>query len=820
MNEKIKVKKDSSLASLGQVQMMELPLLPLKNMAVLPKSILPVVVGREFSMKAVELALKQNRMVIITAQKSVSVERPTMADLYEQGIRAIVLQVMRAPNGALKVLVEGVCRASITSFNDSGEHITVGYKDLASLPQEHSAELEAVWRELRDLYLAYTKINESASTDIVQSVKTVTDIDYAADTIAVHINNLSLEERQSVVALVDLKERMMKLCALLIKEIEIQQTEQRIRSHIQTQIEKNQKEYYLTEQIKAIQKELGREDFSGELEQLRTQVKKVHMSKEASQRAEKELQRLEQMPPFSAEAVVSRHYLDWLISLPWDKTTTDAVSIADAIKILHKSHAGLIKPKERIIEFLAAKKFSKNLYRSPIICLVGPPGVGKTSLARSIAESLGRKFVRISLGGVRDEAEIRGHRRTYIGALPGKIIHAMRKAETNNPVILLDEVDKMARDYSGDPASALLEVLDPEQNKQFSDHFLDVGYDISQVMFIATANMLENIPYALADRLEIIHLSGYTDAEKIEIARKFLIPKTLKEHGLLLRQFTLSDDLLKLMIEEYTREAGVRQLERIIAKLVRKSIQKLLESKDVKAVVLTKELLIEWLGHATHKKTLLSDVSRRIGLATGLAWTELGGDVMEIEVTVLPGKGNVLLTGQLGDVMQESAQAALSYTRSRAKELGLPNSFHASKDIHIHIPEGATPKDGPSAGITIGTALISALTKIPTKGNLAMTGEITLQGRVLPIGGLKEKLIAAKQYGCNTVLLPHENKNDFIDVLKEIEIGTLAVKFVKTMDEVLSEVLEKNPLSIEKQKKKSETVKKRRKSQTEQQRTL
>jgi len=775
----------------------ELPLLPLKNMAILPKSILPIIVGRDSSISAVEASLKDNRMVFITAQKHADVERPEQKDLYQDGTRAVILQVMRMQNGSLKILAEGLSRATMTSFTDNGEYMSVGCKDAYSENREISPELEASWRELHELYLAYAELNDKAPKDIVDAVKTFTDIDYAADTIAVHITNMTLEERQAIVSANDLKARIITLCSILSKELDILRTKQRIHGHIQTQVEKNQREYYLTEQIKAIQKELGREDLSTEIESLRAQVSKVPLSKEARQRAEKELHRLEQMPPLSSEATVSRHYLDWILSLPWGKSSEDTISIAEAEKILSKNHSGLSKAKERIIEFLAAKKFSKQLKRSPIICLVGPPGVGKTSLAKSIADSVGREFVRISLGGVRDEAEIRGHRRTYIGALPGKILHAMKQAGKVNPVILLDEVDKISRDFAGDPASALLEVLDPEQNKYFVDHFLDIGYDLSQVMFIATANLADHIPYALLDRLELISLSGYTDNEKKMIACEFLIPKLLKEHSLLSRQCKISEEILHTIIEEYTKEAGVRQLERVLSKLVRKTIQRLMADSKVKSVHITKSDLIDWLGHPIHRKTLLStDPAMRIGIATGLAWTEVGGDVLEVETSVLPGKSNVLLTGQLGDVMQESAQAALSYIRSRAKELGLAPSFHSSKDIHVHIPEGATPKDGPSAGITMATALVSALTKISTRPHIAMTGEITLQGRVLPIGGLKEKLLAARQYACTTVLVPYENENDIKDIKKEIVIDDLNIVLVKTMDEVISHALTKDPFKI------------------------
>lgn len=777
-----------------------LPLLPLKNVVVLPKSIQPILVGRPISIKAVEFALKHNRSLFITAQKDPKIESPGQDDMFHHGVRANILQVMRMPNGALKILAEGICRSVIESFEQTDDFIGVIAHDIATINDKQTVELQAMWRQLQTLYLSYAKLNEKAPTELATMVKTPEDVDAITDTIAVHINNLTFDERQEILEQPDLHIRMIRICGLLKKEIEILQTEQRIRGRIQTQVEKSQKEYYLTEQMKAIQKELGREDQSDEIENTKARLKDLQLSKEVRDKVNKELKRLEQMPPLSSEAVVSRHYIDWISSLPWSKTSKDKIGIIQAERILNKNHAGLKKAKERIIEFLAAKKFSKTLERSPIICLVGPPGVGKTSLAKSISESMGREFVRISLGGIRDEAEIRGHRRTYIGALPGKIIQAMKKASTMNPVILLDEIDKMSRDIHGDPAAALLEVLDPEQNKTFVDHFLDVEYDLSKVMFIATANVLDNIPYPLYDRLEIVSLSGYTDPEKLAIAKKFLVEKNLKEYDLTKRQLRISDDILLMIIQDYTKEAGVRQLERMIAKLMRKAIQALLKDKTKKTVTLTKALVKEWLGYPIFRKTSLNKKEERIGLATGLAWTEVGGDVLEIETSVLPGKGTVTLTGQLGEVMQESAQAALSYIRSRVKELDIKPSFYSNKDIHLHIPEGATPKDGPSAGITICAALVSALTKNKTKPNFAMTGEITLQGRVLSVGGLKEKLLAAQQHDVTTVLVPKENHDDIQEILTEIIFDNLKIIYVSNMDEVLAHVMVKNPFEKAKEK--------------------
>ncbi|HVX01356.1 MAG TPA: endopeptidase La [Candidatus Babeliaceae bacterium] len=789
-----------------------LALLPLKNVVILPKSIIPIIVGRPSSIKAVEFALRTNKSIFITAQKKSDIENPTIEDVFTYGTRSTILhyEVMRTPKGALKILVEGLSRSRIMRSELSENFIGVYCEDLPTTSLESSIELEALWRQVQTLYINYAQLNAKVPSDLMANVKSPEDMDCIADTLSVHLN-LSFDERQMLLETVDLKDRLLKLASLLHKEIDISETEERIRGRIQTQVEKNQREYYLTEQLKAIQKELGREDHTGEITQLRAKIKTLGLSADALEKAEKELRRLEQMPALSSEAVVSRTYLDWLTSLPWVKISKDTISLDQAEKILNKNHAGLQKVKDRIIEFLAAKKFSSSLQRSPIICLVGPPGVGKTSLAHSIAKSLGREFVRISLGGIRDEAEIRGHRRTYIGALPGKIIQAMRKAKTLNPVILLDEIDKMSRDFHGDPAAALLEVLDPEQNRSFVDHFLEVEYDLSKVMFIATANHIDGIPYPLFDRMEIITLPGYTEAEKIAIVENFLIPKLLKEYGLKPRQFKLSPTILHTIITQYTKEAGVRQLERLIAKLMRKTIQVMLKDSSVNSITITPELLKEWLGYPRFKRTALTADQERIGLATGLAWTEFGGDVLEIEVTVLPGKGGLTLTGQLGDVMQESAHAALSYIRSRAPELGLKDSFYSSKDIHIHIPEGATPKDGPSAGITMCVALVSALTRNPVVPSIAMTGEVTLRGRVLPVGGLKEKILAARQYGIKTVLLPQENKDDVEEISKDLG-NEVQLIFVSNMDEVLNLALTTKPFDHqeifeEEQKEETEQVK-------------
>lgn len=767
-----------------------LPLLPLKNVVILPKSIIPIIVGRPSSIEAVEYALKRDKSIFITAQKDFNIEAPAEKDIFIHGTRSTILQVVRMPNGALKILAEGICRARILKTDPIEGFMGTYCEDLPTSNAHESVELEALWRQLKQLYQSYAELNEKAPVDLAHNAKVPGDLDHISDTMAVHVN-LSFDDRQEVLELVDLQKRMVKLCTFLTREIEILQTEQRIKGRIQNQVEKSQREYYLNEQMKAIQKELGKEDHAAEVDGLRAKAQKMALSADALEKVEKELKRLEQMPSLSSEAVVSRNYVDWILSLPWDTQTKDTISIARAEKLLNKNHAGLLKAKERILEFLAAKKFSKSLKKSPIICLVGPPGVGKTSLAESIAGSLKRKFVRISLGGIRDEAEIRGHRRTYIGALPGKIIQAMKRAKTTNPVILLDEIDKMSQDLHGDPASALLEVLDPEQNKSFTDHFLDTEYDLSKVIFITTANMFDGIPYPLFDRMEVISLSGYTEEEKLTIAQKFLIPKNLVEYGLKPAQFKISSHLLSIIINQYTKEAGVRQLERTLTKLMRKVIQLILKDKSIKSCVITEKRILEWLKYPKYRKTSLNQAKDKVGIATGLAWTEVGGDVLEIETTAITGKGGMTLTGQLGDVMQESAQAALSYIRARTPELGLKKSFYTNKDIHIHLPEGATPKDGPSAGITICTALISVLTGKAIKNDLAMTGELTLQGRVLAIGGLKEKLIAAKQHGIKRVLIPKENEHDLIEIKEEVQLDGLDVVLVNSMDEVLKNAFQK-----------------------------
>jgi ATP-dependent Lon protease len=760
----------------------KVPLLPVRDIVVFPEMIIPLAIGREKSIRAVEEAMSNNKIIFVTAQKKINIEDPKQEDLYKMGVIAEILQMIKLTDGTLKILIEGIKRAEFFDYRYLYEK---GYVEVSiniiPVVKEENLEIEALRREVITLFDEYVKLNRKIPIEIISTVANIEDPDRLSDTIASHIN-IKLSERQSLLETVSVKQRLEKISEILIQEIEILNVEHRIQNRVRTQIEKTQKEYYLNEQMKAIQKELRqKDDFAKEIDELRTKIKQAKMSKEATEVAEKELQRLEKMMPFSPEASVIRTYLDWLIALPWSITTQDNFDIKRAQKILEEDHYGLEKAKERILEYLAVLKRVKKI-KGPILCFVGPPGTGKTSIAKSIARALGRNFVRASLGGVRDEAEIRGHRRTYIGALPGRILQWIRKAKSKNPVFLLDEIDKMGTDWRGDPAAALLEVLDPEQNNTFVDHYIDVEFDLSNVMFITTANTLYSIPPALVDRLEIIRFPGYTTIEKIKIAQQFLIPKQFKEHGLEKENIKITDTAIDEIINLYTREAGVRNLERQIANLCRKIAKETEFDTKRKITKIDKDNIEQFLGIPEFHREKISP--NDIGVATGLAWTEHGGETLTIEVGIFKGKGKFILTGKLGEVMQESAQAAMSYVKSIVKNYNIKDNFFKDKDFHIHVPEGAIPKDGPSAGIAIATALASIVTNIPIKKNLAMTGEITLRGRVLPIGGLKEKVIAAHREKIEVVIFPEGNIKDLKEIPDEIQKEIKLIP-VKHMDEVL-----------------------------------
>ena len=764
----------------------KLPLLPVRDIVVFPAMVLPLAVGRDKSIKALEESMATHRLVFLIAQKHVQTEDPSPDDIHEIGTVAEVLQLLKMPDGTLKVLVEGVQRARWTDFKLSAKGYVEVDLQLLSETQVPTPEIEALMRRSVSLFEQYVKLNPRLPMEISVAVANINDAGRLADTVASHLL-IKILDKQSILEIAAPTERLEKLVQILNAEIEILNIERRIQNRVRSQIEKTQKEYYLTEQMKAIQKELRqKDDYAKELDELRIKIKEAKMTPEALETADKEMVRLEKMMPFSPEATVIRTYLDWLIGLPWSVTTKDTVDLKRAQKILDEDHFGLEKIKERVLEYLAVLTRVQKI-KGPILCFVGPPGVGKTSIAKSVARSLGRNFIRISLGGVRDEAEIRGHRRTYIGALPGRIIQSMRKAKSNNPVFILDEIDKMGSDWRGDPSAALLEVLDPEQNYAFNDHYLDVDFDLSKVMFITTANTLYNIPPTLLDRLEILRFSGYTQEEKVKIAQKFLLPKQLKEHGLTEGEIDVSEATVKSIISNYTHEAGVRNLEREIANLARKSVKELALEKKKKTITVTPENLTKLLGVPQFEREKIA--VNAIGVATGLAWTEVGGETLTIEVSRLKGRGVLSLTGKLGDVMKESAQAALSYVRASSKSLKINEKIFKESDFHIHVPEGAVPKDGPSAGIAIATALASVVSDKAVRKNVAMTGEITLRGRVLAIGGLKEKVIAAYRDGISTVLYPEGNRKDLADIPKDIQDKIKLIP-VKHMDEVLGLSLE------------------------------
>ena len=761
------------------------PLLPLRDVVVFPNVVVPLFVGRDKSIKALEYAMSHQKEIFLSAQKDAKVDSPTPRDIYPYGTLSSVLQLLKLPDGTVKALIEGKFRGKIENFLGDQEFFMVEVRRLHT-KGEVNLETKALVRAINSSFEEYAKLNTKINEEVVATVTSIEDPERLADTIAGHLP-LKVRDKQELLEIEELNKRLEKLFEKLRNEISILRLEQRLRARVKKQMEKTQKDYYLNEQMRAIQKEMGaKDDFKAELEELEKRIKRKRLPKEAHARVKQEFKKLKMMSPMSAEATVVRNYIDWILSLPWYEKTKEKLDIEEAEAILEEDHYGLEKPKQRILEYLAVQRLTKKV-RGPILCFVGPPGVGKTSLAKSVARATGRNFVRLSLGGVRDEAEIRGHRRTYIGALPGKIIQYLKKAKSSNPVFCLDEVDKMSMDFRGDPAAALLEVLDPEQNYAFNDHYLDLDYDLSDVLFITTANNLHNIPLPLQDRMEIIRLPGYTELEKLNIAKQFLIKKQIEQNGLKEENITFTDNAILNIIRLYTKEAGVRNLEREISSICRKVAKEVLKRGKETKIHITARSLQKYLGVPKFRYGRTEE-KNTIGVATGLAWTEVGGELLQTEATVMPGKGNLVLTGKLGEVMKESAQAALSYVRSRSRLLKLPDNFYEKVDIHVHVPEGAIPKDGPSAGITLATAIVSALTGRPVNCDIAMTGEITLRGRVLPIGGLKEKILAAHRGGVSKVIIPMENKKDIQEIPKKI-LKKVELILVEHMDEVLRQAL-------------------------------
>ncbi|MFC1602657.1 endopeptidase La [Pseudomonadota bacterium] len=762
-----------------------LPVLPLRDVVVYPHMVIPLFVGRDKSIKALDAAMQEDKQILLVAQKSADVDDPSEADMHEVGTLANILQLLKLPDGTVKVLVEGGERAKVLEFVQTEECFSAQITSIEDEIQLDEREEEVLMRSAVSLFDQYVKLNKKVPPEVLTSLSNIDDPSRLADTLAAHMA-LKVEEKQEVLEMFSVRERLEHLMALMESENDILQMEKRIRGRVKQQMEKNQREYYLNEQMKAIQKELGDlDEVPNELEDMANRIEKAGMTKEAKDKAQAELNKLKLMSPMSAEATVVRNYIDTLINVPWKKRTKICMDLGGAEDVLEADHYGLEKVKERILEYLAVQQRVRKL-KGPILCLVGPPGVGKTSLGKSIARATSRKFVRMSLGGVRDEAEIRGHRRTYIGALPGKIIQNLTKVGTRNPLFLLDEIDKMAMDFRGDPASALLEVLDPEQNNSFGDHYLEVDFDLSEVMFVATANTL-NIPAPLLDRMEVIRLSGYTEDEKVNIAQRYLVAKQMENNGLKDKELHIREASIREIVRYYTREAGVRNLEREIAKICRKVVKEILLKKGGKRITVTPGNLEKFLGVKRYRYGLAEEHDQ-VGQVTGLAWTEVGGELLRIETAIIPGKGKFTYTGQLGDVMQESIQAATTVVRSRAEALGVDESFYQKFDVHIHVPEGATPKDGPSAGVGMCTSLVSALTKVPVRADVAMTGEITLRGEVLPIGGLKEKLLAAHRGGITTVIIPHENERDLVEIPKNIK-KDLDIRPVRWIDEVLAVAL-------------------------------
>jgi ATP-dependent Lon protease len=763
-----------------------LPIVPLRDVVVFPHMMMPFVIGRPSSIRALEHALGKDKRIFLAAQHDATVDDPGAEDVYTMGCVANVVQSLKLPDGNIKVLVEGVDRARVIEWKeDKGFHRVV-VKVLQRL-KETAGDVEQTMSRVVSLFEQYVKLSNNLHYDAMIAAVKVDDPGKLADTIAAHLL-VGVDEKQNLLEINSPLERLNRIAAILEAEVDKLQVDRRIQSRVKKQMEKAQKEYYLNEKMKAIQKELGRKDEKGnEVDELKKKIEQARMPKEVEEKAIQELKRLEAMPPMSAEATVSRNYLDWLIAVPWHKKTKESRDLKNAEIILNEDHYGLEKIKERILEFLAVRALVKKP-KATILTFVGPPGVGKTSLAKSIARAMNRKFVRLSLGGVRDEAEIRGHRRTYIGAFPGQIIQMMKKAGTLNPIFLLDEVDKMSMDFRGDPSAALLEVLDPEQNNAFLDHYLDVEYDLSNVMFICTANVLHTIPQALRDRMEVLQLAGYTEEEKIQIAKRFLVPKSVEGTGLTEKNIVFGDESIQTVISRYTREAGVRNLEREINSICRKVARKVVVEGPETSEEITPDKVTQYLGVPRYRPTLAEE-ENEVGVATGLAWTEVGGEILVTEATLMPGRGRLTLTGKLGDVMQESAQAAMSYVRARAEAFGIAKDFNRRLDVHVHIPEGAIPKDGPSAGITLATALVSALARVPARRDVAMTGEITLRGKVLAIGGVKEKVLAAHRAGLKNIILPKDNEKDLADIPKNV-LDVMNLYLVQTMDEVLQRALD------------------------------
>ena len=763
-----------------------LPVVPLRDVVVFPHMMMPFVIGRPSSIRALEHALGKDKRIFLAAQHDAGTDDPRPEDVFMMGCVANVVQSLKLPDGNIKVLVEGVERARVIEWKEDKGFFRVVVKVLQK-QRETSGDIEQTMSRVVALFEQYVKLSNNLHYDAMIAAVKVDDPGKLADTIAAHLL-VGVDEKQNLLEIISPLERLNRIAGILDAEVDKLQVDRRIQSRVKKQMEKAQKEYYLNEKMKAIQKELGRKDDKGnETDDLKKKIDQARMPKDVAEKAMQELKRLEAMPPMSAEATVSRNYLDWLIAVPWHKKTKESRDLKVAETVLNEDHYGLEKIKERVLEFLAVRALVKKP-KATILTLAGPPGVGKTSLAKSIARAMNRKFVRLSLGGVRDEAEIRGHRRTYIGAFPGQIIQMMKKAGTVNPVFLLDEVEKMSMDFRGDPSAALLEVLDQEQNTTFQDHYLDVEYDLSNVMFICTANVLHTIPQALRDRMEVLQLAGYTEVEKVEIAKRYLVPKAVEGSGLTEKNIVFSSDALQTIIQRYTREAGVRSLEREINSVCRKVARKVVTEGTATFEDITPDKITQYLGVPRFRPSMAEE-QNEVGVATGLAWTEVGGEILVTEATLMPGRGRLTLTGKLGDVMQESAQAAMSYIRSRAEEFGIPKDFNRKLDVHVHIPEGAIPKDGPSAGITLATAMISALAKIKTRREVAMTGEITLRGKVLPIGGVKEKVLAAHRAGVTNILLPKDNEKDLADIPKNV-LDTLNMHLVSTMDEVLKLALE------------------------------